>query len=96
MVGDELHAVDSRDEIAVKAIASTIGNVARTLAAEADGQVTPMQRAQFSTNVFGALFMMHRQYLPQLIYSNYGMSKQWDYNSQRWVEARAVTAWRLF
>lgn len=37
------------------------------MSATADGMLTPLQRTQMQANAWGALCMMHRQYLPNMI-----------------------------
>lgn len=52
---------------AIDKITPIIGNAARQLSGSADGQLSPLQRAQMSANVFGAMCMMHRQYIPIIL-----------------------------
>ena len=96
MIAGKPVAIDSKDQKAVDAIKYTVGNTAKNLAAAADGQLTSLQKAQFTTNVFGAMCMMHRQYIPILIQENFTMKRHWDYTSQREVEALFQTPLRLF
>lgn len=95
-VNGELKAIDSKDQYAVNKAKFTVGNTAKNLAASADGQLTPLQKAQFTTNVFGAMCMMHRQYIPIIMQERWTMSKQWDYTSQRYVEGLLRTPLRVF
>lgn len=95
MIGGILQAINSKDQKAVDEIKFTIGNTARTLAASADGQLTSLQKAQFSANAFGAICMMHRNYIPALLQERLTMKRQWDYTSQREVEALLQTPLRI-
>lgn len=95
-VGGKLVAINSKDQEAVDKIKYTIGNTAKNLSFAADGMLTPLQKAQFTTNVFGALVMMHRQYIPTIVEQNFTMKRQWDYTTQREVEALWQTPLRLF
>ena len=92
----ELKAIDPKNQYAVNKAKFTVGNTAKNLAASADGQLTPLQKAQFTTNVFGAMCMMHRQYIPIIMQERWTMSKQWDYTSQRYVEGLLRTPLRVF
>lgn len=96
MIGGKPIAKDAKDQQAIDKIKYTIGNTAKNIAASADGQLTSLQKAQFTTNVFGAMCMMHRQYIPILIQENFTMKRHWDYTSQREVEALFQTPLRLF
>lgn len=96
MVGGKPIAKDKKDQQAIDKIKYTIGNTAKNIAASADGQLTSLQKAQFTTNVFGAMCMMHRQYIPILIQENFTMKRHWDYTSQREVEALFQTPLRIF
>lgn len=95
-VGGRIVAINPKDQKAVDAIKHTIGNTAKNLAGSADGQLTPLQKAQFTTNVFGAMCMMHRQYIPIIMQEKWTMEKQWDYTSQRYVEGLLRTPLRVF
>lgn len=95
-VGGRILAKDTKDQKAVRSIEHTIGNTAKNIAASADGMLTSLQRAQFTTNVFGAMCMMHRQYIPILMQERWTMEKQWDYTSQRYVEGLMRTPLRVF
>lgn len=96
MIGGKPIAKDKKDQSAIDKIKYAIGNTARNIAASADGQLTSLQKAQFTTNVFGAMCMMHRQYIPILIQENFTMKRHWDYTSQREVEALFQTPLRIF
>lgn len=89
-------AIDKKDQEAVENIKFTIGNVSRNIGNQLDGALGPLQKAQFSANAFGALCMMHRQYLPMIIQTQFTMSKQYDYTSKKYVEAVVKTPFRLF
>lgn len=89
-------AVSEEYQSAVDNAKSNIGNTARALAGAADGQLTPLQRSQMSANVFGAMCMMHRQYIPIILQQSFLMERQWDYQSQREVEAILRTPFRVF
>lgn len=95
-VGGRIVAINPKDQKAVDAIKHTIGNTAKNLAGSADGQLTPLQKAQFTTNIFGAMCMMHRQYIPIIMQERWTMGKQWDYTSQRYVEGLLRTPLRVF
>lgn len=95
-VGGRILAKDTKDQKAVRDIEQTIGNTAKNLAASADGMLTPLQKAQFTTNVFGAMCMMHRQYIPIIMQERWIAEKQWDYTSQRYVEGLLRTPLRVF
>lgn len=71
-----------------------IYNTARALSASADGQLTTLQKAQFTQNAFGGLAMMHRQYIPVVLSERYFMSYQYDPNLDRYREAVVSTIWR--
>ena len=71
-----------------------IYNTARALSASADGQLTTLQKAQFTQNAFGGLAMMHRQYIPVVLSERYFMSYQYDPNLDRYREAVVSTVWR--
>ena len=88
-------AIDPKDQAAVDNAKFTIGNTAKYLAARADGQLTSLQKAQFTTNVLGSICMMHRNYIPALLQERLTMKRQWDYTSQREVEALIQTPLRL-
>lgn len=96
MIAGKPVAINPKDQQAVDKIKYTIGNTAKNVAASADGQLTSLQKAQFTTNVFGAMCMMHRQYIPILIQENFTMKRHWDYTSQREVEALFQTPLRIF
>ena len=49
-----------------------------------------------SANVFGAMCMMHRQYIPIILQQSFTMDRQWDYQTQREVEAILKTPLRVF
>ena len=96
MIGGKPVAIDPKDQQAIDKIKYTIGNTAKNVAQSADGQLTQLQKSQFTTNVFGAMCMMHRQYIPLLIQENFTMKRHWDYTSQREIEALFQTPLRLF
>lgn len=81
---------------AIDKITPIIGNAARQLSGSADGQLSPLQRAQMSANVFGAMCMMHRQYIPIILQQSFTMDRQWDYQTQREVEAILATPLKVF
>lgn len=92
----KIKAKDARNQKAVDAAKYHIGDTARALSASADGQLTPLQKAQITTNVLGAMVMMHRNYLPTLMQNTYSMDRQYDYQSQREVEALLKTPITVF
>lgn len=94
-INGKLVAKDKKDQEAVDKIKHTIGDTARVLAAAADGQLTPLQKAQFTTNVFGAACMMHRNYMVVTLSETFMMKRQWDYNSKREVEAMLLSILKL-
>lgn len=94
-INGKLVAKDKKDQEAVDKIKHTIGDTARSLAAAADGQLTPLQKAQFTTNVFGAACMMHRNYIAVTLSNTFMMKRQWDYNSKREVEATLLSVLKL-
>ena len=94
-INGKLIAKDKKDQEAVDKIKHTIGDTARALAAAADGQLTPLQKAQFTTNVFGAACMMHRNYMVVTLSETFMMKRQWDYNSKREVEAMFLSILKL-
>ena len=96
MIGGKPVAIDPKDQQAIDKIKYIIGNTAKNIAQSADGQLTQLQKSQFTTNVFGAMCMMHRQYIPLLIQENFTMKRHWDYTSQREIEALFQTPLRLF
>lgn len=71
-----------------------IYNIARAISSSADGQLTPLQKAQFTQNAFGGLVMMHRQYIPVVLSERYFMQYQYDPNLDRHREAVVGTIWR--
>lgn len=73
-----------------------IYNTARALAASADGQLTTLQKAQFTQNAFGGLVMMHRQYMPVVLSERFFYKYQYDPNLDRYREAVVATIWRYF
>lgn len=89
-------AISPEYQQAVDKAKFTIGNAARQLAGSADGQLSPLQKAQMSANVFGAMCMMHRQYIPIILQQSFTMDRQWDYQTQREVEAILKTPLRVF
>lgn len=91
-----LIAKDSNNQKAVDDIKAVIGDTARSLAAQADGQLTSLQKAQFQANVLGALCMMHRNYIPGIIQNKWTTTRQWDYTTHRWNEAAVLTPLRIF
>ena len=96
MIGGKPIAKNPIDQKAVDKIKYTVGNTAKVISASADGQLTSLQKAQFTTNIFGAMCMMHRQYIPLLIQENFTMKRHWDYTTQKEVEALFQTPLRLF
>lgn len=72
-----------------------IGDTARSLAYASDGQLTPLQKAQFTMNAFGGLVMMHRQYLPVVLSERFTLEYQYDPNLRRYREAVMQTIWRF-
>lgn len=72
-----------------------IKRTAQTLAASADGMLTPLQRTQMQANAWGALCMMHRQYLPSIIQERFTMKKHYDYNTDTTREALYRTPLRV-
>lgn len=91
----KLQALDSKNQAAVDKVKAIIGDTARSLAAQADGQLTSLQKAQFQSNVIGALCMMHRNYIPGIIQNKWTMTRQWDYTTHRWNEAMVLTPLRV-
>lgn len=89
-------AISDEYQSAVDKAKYTIGNAARQLAGSADGQLSSLQKAQISANVFGAMCMMHRQYIPIILQQSFLMDRQWDYQTQREVEAILKTPFRVF
>lgn len=73
-----------------------IYNIARALSASADGQLTTLQKAQFTQNAFGGLVMMHRQYMPVVLSERFFYKYQYDPNLDRYREAVVSTIWRYF
>lgn len=71
-----------------------IGNTARALAYASDGQLTPLQKAQFTVNAFGGLVMMHRQYIPVVLSERFTLEYQYDPNLNRYREAVTRSVWR--
>ena len=70
-----------------------IYNTARALASSADGQLTSLQKAQFTQNAFGGLMMMHRQYIPVVLSERWTMQRQYDPNLDRYRAAIVGTIW---
>lgn len=89
-------ATDKIYQDAVDKSKFNIGNTARKLSGSADGQLSELQKTQLSANVFGALCMMHRQYIPIILQESFTMDRQWDYQTQRYTEAVLKTPLRVF
>lgn len=89
-------AKDPENQQLVDSVKETVGNTARNLAQSADGQMTDMQRSILLSNFAGQFAMMHRQYLPVILQERYTMSRQYDYQQQRWREGVFRTPFRLF
>ena len=87
--------VDPKYAKAFEAKKFVIKNTAATMAATADGMLTPLQRTQMQANAWGALCMMHRQYLPNLIQERLTMKKHYDYNTGTTREALYRTPYRV-
>lgn len=94
-VGGELRAIDPANQQAVEEVQEQIGYLARSLAQSADGQLTNLQRSALLSHCAGQFGMMHRQYLPVILQERYTMSRQYDYQTQRWKEAVFRTPIRL-
>ncbi|QOR57533.1 hypothetical protein [uncultured phage cr125_1] len=95
-INNKLIAIDPKDLKAIDKVKFIIGNTARNLSASADGMLTSLLKALFSSNVFGAMCMMHRLYIPVIMLERWTMSKQWDYTSLRYVEGLLRTPLRVF
>ncbi len=95
IVAGELKAKDPANQAAVDAVKNQIGYLARQLAQSADGQLTDLQRSVIFSNAMGQFVMMHRQYFPVLLQERYTMSRQLDYQTQRWREATFRTPFRI-
>lgn len=87
--------VDPKYAKAFEAKKFIIKNTASTMSATADGMLTPLQRTQMQANAWGALCMMHRQYLPNLIQERLTMKKHYDYNTGTTREALYRTPLRV-
>lgn len=86
---------DKQQAKAFAEVQSEISNYARTLSATADGQLTEEQKAQFAANAFGALVMMFRNYIPNIVSERVIMKKQYDYNMGMEREALYKTVKRV-
>lgn len=91
----KLQTIDKSMQNAWEKAKPRIYNTARALASSADGQLTPLQKAQFTQNAFGGLVMMHRQYIPVVLSERFFMSYQYDPNLDRFREAIVSTVWRF-
>lgn len=87
--------VDPKYAKAFEAKKFVIKNTAATMSATADGMLTPLQRTQMQANAWGALCMMHRQYLPNMIQERLTMKKHYDYNTGTTREALYRTPLRV-
>lgn len=95
-VGGRMVAKDKANQKAVDEAMEKIAYLARTLAQSADGQLTSLQKPVLLSNWAGQFVMMHRQYLPVILQERWLMSKQWDYQAQRYKEGVFKTVVRLF
>ena len=90
----KITTVDPTMQTAWEKAMPVIGDTARSLAYASDGQLTPLQKAQFTMNAFGGLVMMHRQYLPVVLSERFTLEYQYDPNLRRYREAVLQTVWR--
>lgn len=95
-VNGQIQVKDIKDAKSWEKAKFIIGRTAQNLGASADGTLSALQKAQFTSNVFGAMVMMHRQYLPLAIQEKWTMDMQWDYTSQRYREGILKTPLRVF
>ena len=95
-VNGQIQVKDQNDKEAWEKARYIIGRTSQNLGASADGTLTALQKAQFTSNVFGSMAMMHRQYLPLALQEKWSMDLQWDYTSQRYREAVLKTPLRVF
>ena len=91
----KVQTIDSSMQAAWEKAMPIIGDTARSLAYASDGQLTPLQKAQFTMNAFGGLVMMHRQYLPVVLSERFTLEYQYDPNLRRYREAVMQTIWRF-
>ena len=81
---DQMFTIPEEYKEAYDKIKHVIVNKAQKYSAAADGMLTPNQKAWFMTTWYGALIMMHRQYLPQMIQDRLGQ-KVWDMDTQEYT-----------
>lgn len=91
----KVRTIDPSMQSAWEKAMPVIGDTARSLAYASDGQLTPLQKAQFTMNAFGGLVMMHRQYLPVVLSERFTLEYQYDPNLRRHREAVMQTIWRF-
>lgn len=89
-------AKDKTNQKAVDEAMNKIAYIAKTLAQSADGQLTSLQKPVILANWAGQFVMMHRQYLPVVLQERWLMTRQWDYQAQRYREGVFKTVVRLF
>lgn len=95
-VGGKMVAKDKTNQKAVDEAMNKIAYIAKTLAQSADGQLTSLQKPVILANWAGQFVMMHRQYLPVVLQERWLMTRQWDYQAQRYREGVFKTVVRLF
>lgn len=90
----KIKTIDKTHQLAWEKAMPLIGNTARFVAASADGQLMPEQKALITMNAFGGLMMMHRQYIPVVLSERWTMEYQYDPNIDRYREASVRTIFR--
>ena len=80
----EMFVIPKEYKQAADAVKNTVMSRAQKFSAQADGTMTPAQKSWMSTTWWGALIMMHRQYLPVMIQERFGELK-YDLDTQEYT-----------
>lgn len=80
----EMFVIPKEYKQAADAVRNTVISRAQKFSAQADGTMTPAQKSWMSTTWWGALIMMHRQYLPVMIQERFGELK-YDLDTQEYT-----------
>lgn len=80
----EMFVIPKEYKQAADAVRNTVMSRAQKFSAQADGTMTPAQKSWISTTWWGALIMMHRQYLPVMIQERFGELK-YDLDTQEYT-----------
>lgn len=80
----EMFTIPKEYKRAADAVRNTVMSRAQKFSAQADGTMTPAQKSWMSTTWWGALIMMHRQYMPVMIQERLGELK-YDLDTQEYT-----------